>query len=358
MPADGVSGPGRLGGPDGLGDLDDLDDLVAAWAAESSARTWDGLAVAPDPPHGSTVVVRRPCRTDGHELLVLHRAAQGPDFDGDWAWTSPAGARFPGEPVYPAALRELHEEAGLVDVDVWAVDLSGRWAVFACEVGPEARIVLHDVEHDRHEWVSSAEALTRILPREVAATQVAVLQNAPSVTIGFRPLTRADLPDMVRWQAQPHVARWWHNENPDVETAERNYGPAIDGDDPTRMWVVEINGRSVGSVQDYLIGDHPEYALLTAEPEAVGFDYFIGEPAWVGGGVGTRMLWTFLRDVVRPNYPQAPTYFAAPDHRNVASLRVLEKLGFTQGLWFDEPQPDGRVDTVVSCRLDVRRIFG
>jgi RimJ/RimL family protein N-acetyltransferase len=122
--------------------------------------------------------------------------------------------------------------------------------------------------------------------------------------------------------------------------------------------VIELNGRSVGFVQDYRIGDNPDYAILTAQPEAIGFDYAIADPSWIGRGVGTTALWRFLRDVVRLHYPDAPTFFAAPDHRNHASLRVLDKLGFTRGLWFDEPQPDGRVDTVVSCTLDVRRMFG
>ena len=330
----------------------------AAGPAPTTATTWDGLEIAPDEPHGCAVVVRRPAGGSGHEYLLLHRASQGVDYTGDWAWTSPAGARFPGEPVYRAALRELHEEAGIAPADVWAVDLSGRWAVFACDVGTDIEVELLDVEHDRFEWKAPADAFERIRPVEVADTQIGVLEGIPSVTIAFRAMTRADLPHVVRWQQQPHVARWWHHENPDVATAERHYGPAIEGDDPTRLWVVELNGRSVGTVQDYRIGDHPEYALLTAEPEAVGFDYLIGEPAWVGKGIGTRMLWAFLRDVMRPAYPDASRFFAAPDHRNAGSLRVLDKLGFRQGLWFDEPQQDGRVDTVVSCTLDVARIFG
>jgi len=183
-------------------------------------------------------------------------------------------------------------------------------------------------------------------------------EAARDVSVGFRSMTRADFPDVVRWQREPHVARWWDaDEAPDVAGAERHYGPALDGTDPTRLWVVELNGRSVGFIQDYRIGDHPEYSLLTGEPDAIGFDYAIGEPSWVGKGIGTRVLWTFLRDVVRPHYPQATAYFAAPDHRNSASLHVLEKLGFTQGLWFDEPQVDGSVDTVISYTLDVRAIF-
>lgn len=65
------------------------------------AFTWDGLPVAPEPPHGACVVVRRAAG----EYLVLHRAHLGRDFAGDWAWTPPAGSRQPGEPVLAAALR-------------------------------------------------------------------------------------------------------------------------------------------------------------------------------------------------------------------------------------------------------------
>ena len=105
----------------------------------------------------------------------------------------------------------------------------------------------------------------------------------------------------------------------DLAAAERHYGPALDGADPTRLWVLELNGRSVGMLQDYRVADHPEYALLTAKPDAVGVDYLIGDPSWVGRGIGTRMLWAYLRDVVRPHYPAVAEVFAAPDHRNAAS---------------------------------------
>ena len=243
----------------------------------------------------------------------------------------------PGESVYRAALRVLREHTGATDVDVWAVDLSGPCAVFAADL-PELN---RDIVAGGH--------------RELRITNG---RGRTPLTSVFRALTRADLPDVVGWQSQPHVARWWRDEATSLEAAERHYGPALDGQDPTRVWVAEVNGRSVGMVQDYRVGDHPEYALLTARPTAVGLDYLVGDPGWVGRGVGTRLLWTFLRDVLRPGYPDAVEYFAAPDHRNAASLRVLDKLGFTRGLWFDEPQPDGRVDTVVGCVLDVPAVLG
>ena len=120
---------------------------------------------------------------------------------------------------------------------------------------------------------------------------------------------------------------------------------------PTRMWVAEVNGRSVGFVQDYRIGDYPDYAVLGPDPDAIGVDYALGEE-WSGRGFGAQVLWAWMVRA-RHRFPEATTYFAAPDHRNAASLRMLAKAGFTEGLWFDEPQEDGSVDTVVGCTLDV-----
>lgn len=167
-----------------------------------------------------------------------------------------------------------------------------------------------------------------------------------------------DLPAVVRWRQQPHVDKWYAADGPATLAAvTEHYAPAIDGEDPTRMWVVEANGRSVGMVQDYLISDHPDYAVLTPDPAAIGVDYLIGEPAWVGRGVGTQMLQAWLR-VARAGYPDATSYFAAPDHRNVRSRRLLLKVGFVEGTWFDEPQADGSVATVVGHTLDVRTVLG
>lgn len=179
----------------------------------------------------------------------------------------------------------------------------------------------------------------------------------PGQRLAVRPMTRADLSDVSRWVSAPHVARWW-DEHRSPEQVAAHYGPALAGDDPTRLWVWEVNGRSIGFSQDYRIGDHPGFALLTGHPDAIGFDYAIGESAWAGQGIGTRLLWSFLRDIVHPAYADARSFFAAPDHRNAASLRVLDKLGLVRGLWFDEPRGDGGVDTVVGCTLDVASVMG
>lgn len=175
--------------------------------------------------------------------------------------------------------------------------------------------------------------------------------------VAVRAMTRGDLPEVVRWRQSDHLHRWWASDGePTAERVTAQYGPSIDGMTPTRMWIAEVNGRSVGFVQDYRVGDYPEYAVLGPDPSAIGVDYALAEE-WSGRGLGVPVLWAWMQRA-RHRFPEATTYFAAPDHRNAASLRLLAKLGFTEGLWFDEPQEDGSVDTVVGCSLDVGRVLG
>ncbi|MBZ5740397.1 GNAT family N-acetyltransferase [Nocardioides mangrovi] len=175
--------------------------------------------------------------------------------------------------------------------------------------------------------------------------------------VTLRAMTRGDLPDLLRWRRSEHIRRWWAGEGePTEEAVTERYGPRIDGVSPTRMWVAEVNGRSVGFVQDYRIGDYPDYAVLGPDPDAIGVDYALAEE-WCGRGFGARVLWTWMTRT-HHRRPGAASYFAAPDHRNAASRRMLAKAGFDEGLWFDEPQEDGSVQTVVGCTLDVGRVLG
>ena len=176
------------------------------------------------------------------------------------------------------------------------------------------------------------------------------------LTVTLRAMGQGDLPDVARWRQNERVGRWFVG-GTDLDAITTHYGARIDGTSPTRMWVVEANGRSVGFCQDYVIRDHPEYAVLTPDPDAVAVDYAIGDDAFAGRGIGTRLLWAWLVSAHR-RHPDVRSFFAAPDHRNVASLRVLEKVGFVPGTWFDEQQVDGSVDTLVGCTLDVATVLG
>lgn len=232
----------------------------------------------------------------------------------------------------------------------------------------QCRVVVRDrgrelagVVHEGESWAEAARRTAASVHAEPVPVDLSgevkrfVVDHDTRVTV--RAMTRGDLPAVTRWRQSEHVARWWSSDGePTPERVEARYGPRIDGMSPTRMWVAEVNGRSVGFLQDYRIGDYPEYAVLGPDPEAIGVDYALSEE-WSGRGLGARVLWAWMLRT-RHRLPAVTTYFAAPDHRNTASLRMLAKAGFVPGLWFDEPREDGGVDTVVGCTLGVRQVLG
>jgi len=137
-------------------------------------------------------------------------------------------------------------------------------------------------------------------------------------------MTRADLPLVHEWLKREHVRRWWR-EARTIEEVESAYGAAIDGAEPTRMFVIEVDGAAAGSIQTYLVSDYPEW--IGDEPGVAGVDLFIADEALTGRGLGPRILTEFARTVVFAD-PAVVALVAAPEVANVASVRAFEKAGF------------------------------
>lgn len=128
--------------------------------------TWDGQPISQEKPYGATIVVYR--HTAGKlEYLIMHRTYAGPDYEGDWAWTPPSGARHPDEEIGACARRELQEETGLELVPVLTDFGTEGWWVFMAEMSPEGKIRL-SVEHDQFAWVSPEIAVQKCRPEVVS----------------------------------------------------------------------------------------------------------------------------------------------------------------------------------------------
>jgi len=164
--------------------------------------------------------------------------------------------------------------------------------------------------------------------------------------VRLRPLRRTDLPLLGRWLTEPLVARWWADD-PSPEAMERQYGPSIDGRDPTAVYVGLLAGRPVGLVQVYVIEDEPEYLdelaqLCPVPPRALSIDYLIGEPDVRGRGVGAGLI---AAAVARgfADHPDADDVLVPVALGNEASWRALRRAGAT---WYaaGELTPDNPAD--------------
>jgi aminoglycoside 6'-N-acetyltransferase len=160
------------------------------------------------------------------------------------------------------------------------------------------------------------------------------------VTIALRPMRLDELPLLARWLAEPHVARWWR-EPADLASVEARYAPAIEGEDPTELLVVELDGRPIGMLQCYLLADNPSYldALAPAAATSTGasIDYLIGDPTLVGHGFGSQLI-ARACERIWGGCPQVTSVVVAVQQQNPASWRALEKARIQSRLVGDRRQ--------------------
>jgi RimJ/RimL family protein N-acetyltransferase len=131
-------------------------------------------------------------------------------------------------------------------------------------------------------------------------------------SIMLRKVTECDLPIVFEHQRDPEASRMaaFLPRDPSDWEAFIAHWRRILRDDAVIMRAVIFEGRVCGTVGSFLWDGKPQVA------------YWIGKEFW-GKGIATAALKEFLRMVAeRPLYANA-----AKD--NVASIRVLEKCGFT-----------------------------
>lgn len=145
--------------------------------------------------------------------------------------------------------------------------------------------------------------------------------------IDFQPLTREDLQRLGEWLADPEVARWWPREDPSPEALAAQYGPAIDGDDPTLLFLAGQDGVPFGFCETYRHADEPAWERTVALPNVAGIDYLIGAPAHRGHGLGTRMIGAFCT-LVFSRFPDVDGIASVPQAANIPSRKALERNGF------------------------------
>ena len=142
-----------------------------------------------------------------------------------------------------------------------------------------------------------------------------VAGRAPShltIDVLLRDVTVDDLPILFEQQLDPaanHMAAFTAKDPADRD-AFRAHWTKILGDDTIAKKTILFGGHVAGHIASFERLGKPEIS------------YWIGKSYW-GKGVATRALWEFLGHLkTRPLYARV-----AKD--NIASIRVLEKCGFT-----------------------------
>lgn len=163
-------------------------------------------------------------------------------------------------------------------------------------------------------------------------------------SVRFEVLSRQHFGLLQRWLAAPHVREWWRGAAPTAELVEREYGPIVDGVDPTRCYLIHVDDGPVGMIQCYRHADEPEWDALVGIPAAAGIDYLIGDSDRCGRGVGSAVIAEFAT-LVFDLYADVEVIVAVPQAANRASCRALERAGFElveeRDLGSDDPSDAG-----------------
>lgn len=162
----------------------------------------------------------------------------------------------------------------------------------------------------------------------------------------FRRTSRADFLLLARWLGSPRVARFWNHETT-PEAIERDFGGSIDGTEPSFDFIVEDAGVPVGFIQRSAIWDYADeqrelIELADAPRDALTIDYFIGEGASTGRGLGTRMIREFT-ELCFTDCPPASAIIVPVIAGNPASWKALEAAGYQRVAEGHIP-PDNPID--------------
>lgn len=138
--------------------------------------------------------------------------------------------------------------------------------------------------------------------------------------VALRPATIADLPILSRWDEEPHVVASDPNDDWQWETELRRTPPWRE------QLVAEVDGVPVGFVQiiDPALEETHYWGDVPANLRAL--DIWIGEPEWLGRGVGTRMMELALARCFAD--PAVTAVLLDPLASNVRVHPFYERLGF------------------------------
>lgn len=158
------------------------------------------------------------------------------------------------------------------------------------------------------------------------------------MNILFQPLTSSHFPLLVTWLNAPHVLRWWPYDTPwtldsvtaKYETYTEGYKVTAGDVKPIHAFIIVVDDVPIGYIQYYDAYDFPrDNGSLKPNdlvpPSLAALDLFIGNPRYLGKGLGVPIIRTFLEYHVWPTFNAC---FVDPESDNIIALKVFAKAGF------------------------------
>lgn len=150
----------------------------------------------------------------------------------------------------------------------------------------------------------------------------------------FNAVTKSDLPMLHQWLSEPHMRAHWGE-------AEKAFGEIVEhlGDPVVDIWIVSQDAP-FAYVQDYPTHrwPMPHYADFPQGTRAI--DVFIGAPAYLNKGHGSRFMRQHAEALLAKGYPAVAI---DPSAENKPAIKAYRNAGFSG----DTPKIDDDGLTVI-----------
>ena len=149
-------------------------------------------------------------------------------------------------------------------------------------------------------------------------------------TIQFRPVVQSDYPLLHRWFNTPHVQEFYSLGEWSTRAICNKFSRHVDGASDVDGFIIEYDNVSIGFIQHYPYKNYTLSELAIPANiinEMAGVDLFIGQPEFLGKGLGTQVVHAFLSQKIWPSYAHC---LADPDLRNERAIKLFKRCGFAK----------------------------
>ena len=157
------------------------------------------------------------------------------------------------------------------------------------------------------------------------------MNHKQSTKFRFEPMCNSQKALVVQWLHQPYVNEWFHGDG--LKNTLSGLDLFLSGQEPRFVpWVGYINDVPFALLMTSDIPDSEkddpdsQYAKWIKEGEKrTTLDLLIGEKAYLGKGLASLMIKTFLQE----HFSQDTVVFIDPEATNKKAIHVYEQAGFT-----------------------------
>jgi len=144
------------------------------------------------------------------------------------------------------------------------------------------------------------------------------------MNISFITLTSEQMDLILRWLKEPHVQEFWHESDNDEEVREKFLVKLKDY--AIEAFIIQVDQQPIGYIQSYEACRMGGGWWTDVPPRVYGIDQFIGDPAFIGRGVGSIVVRCFIEELCKKK--SVKEVIVDPDPLNLRAIRMYEKIGF------------------------------